>query len=246
MLTLWIGASLAPGAAGALGLLLRRVRPRLLPPVRKPVIQHIDRKWTYLSFAVLLAVVLTSAATLSPTYCVWLCPFKTVTEFPKVESFLTAVQAVIFVSLFSVLVVALPVLTRRRVQCGLFSPHRLPIADQPHQRVRRADRSPALHRCGRCIRGCPTFSLDEMSVRVRPRANHLHEVRRVRRCLSQGRGWLSCPRHPAGKPPGAGPAAISLRRLSFRVDLRLGHDGAGLGAYLQAGRHRQHALGALR
>ena len=29
-------------------------------------------------------------------------------------------------------------------------------------------------------------------------------------------------RHPAGKPPGAGPAAISLRRLSFRVDFRLG------------------------
>ncbi|MBN1504139.1 MAG: 4Fe-4S binding protein, partial [Candidatus Eisenbacteria bacterium] len=83
------------------------------------MIRHIQKKWTYLPYAVLAAVVVMSALTLAPTYCEWLCPFKTVTEFNEVNSFKSAVQAVILVSLFVGLVVVLPILTRRRTQCGL-------------------------------------------------------------------------------------------------------------------------------
>ncbi len=229
MLTLWTGASLALGRGWCSWACFfggfDQGFSRLL---RKPVIQHIDRKWTYLSFAVLLAVVLTSAATLSPTYCVWLCPFKTVTEFPKVESFLTAVQAVIFVSLFSVLVVALPVLTRRRVQCGLFCPmgafqsltNPINVFDVRIDRQRCID-------CGRCIRGCPTFSLDEMSVRAgRARIT----------CTKCGECVDACPKgaagfHVRGTPPGNRPG---LARLLFLYAAFLFGSTFGLGMMAQA------------
>ena len=99
MLTLWLGASLALGRGWcSWACFFGGFDEGFSRLLRRPVIRHIDRKWTYLSFAVLLGVVLTSAATLSPTYCEWLCPFKAVTEFPKVENVLTAVQFVIFVA----------------------------------------------------------------------------------------------------------------------------------------------------
>ena len=168
MLTIWLGALLALGRGWCSWACFfggfDQGFSRLL---RKPVIKHIDRNWTYLSFAVLLAVVLTSAATFSPTYCEWLCPFKTVTEFVKVDSFLTALQTVIFVSLFAALVVALPVLTRRRVQCGLFCPMGAfqSLTNPINVFDVRIDRERCIE-CGLCIRCCPTFSLDEASVRA--------------------------------------------------------------------------------
>ena len=89
---------------------------------KKPVIKKIDRRWIYLPFGVLLAVVLTSAFTLSITYCEWLCPFKVLTEFAAPTSPLIIVQTVLFVLAFVGLVVVLPLLTKKRVQCALFCP----------------------------------------------------------------------------------------------------------------------------
>ena len=60
------------------------------------------------------AIVLLSAATLEPVYCMWLCPFKAVTEYPAVRSFETAGQMGIFITLFLGLVVVLPLLTKKR------------------------------------------------------------------------------------------------------------------------------------
>ena len=109
-------------------------------------------------------VALTSAATLTPTYCEWLCPFKAVTEFEAVTSATVLVQAVIFVSLFVGLVVVLPILTKRRTQCGLFCPmgafqsltNKLNIFDV------RIDPDKCVQ-CGRCEKVCPTFSIDRES-----------------------------------------------------------------------------------
>lgn len=132
---------------------------------KKPRIKKIDRRWTYLPYAVLLVVVLTSAVTLSPTYCEWLCPFKAVTEFEAITSFRVLVQTVIFGSLFVGTVIVLPLLTKRRIQCGLFCPfgamqsllNKINIFDV------RIDLDKC-NQCKRCIRECPTFSLDESSL----------------------------------------------------------------------------------
>lgn len=134
---------------------------------RHPKISAIHKKWTFLPWAVLLGIVLTSAATLSPTYCAWLCPFKTVTEFPAIQSVKTALQALIFVSLFIGLVVTLPILTGRRIQCGLFCPFGAfqSIFNKFNVFEVRINRAECVN-CQLCLNNCPTFSIDEQSLQA--------------------------------------------------------------------------------
>lgn len=141
---------------------------------KKARIKKIDRKWTYLPYAMLLFIVLMSALTLSPTYCEWFCPFKAVTEYPEVNSLLTLIQTIIFVVLFAGLVIVLPILTRKRIQCGLFCPfgamqsftNKVNVFDV------RIDTEKCTQ-CGLCVRTCPTFSLDDS-------------------CLESGQPLLTC------------------------------------------------------
>lgn len=190
MIVLWLGASLALGRGwcswvcffGGMDEGFSRL-------CRKPVITNIDPKWTYLPYAVLLGIVLTSALTLSPTYCEWLCPFKAVTEFAEITSFKVLVQTIIFGSLFVGLVVVLPVLTGRRIQCGLFCPF---VAFQSLVgRINifgvRIDRSRCVD-CGLCIKGCPTFSLNEAS---------LSQGKTLSSCTKCGKCVDHCPRQAA-------------------------------------------------
>jgi ferredoxin-type protein NapH len=166
MLVIWLGASITLGRGWCSWVCFFGGLDEGFSCARKkPVIKNVDRRWTYMPHAVLLGGALTSAFTLSPTYCEWLCPFKAVTEFEKVDSFRTAVATVIFVSLFAGLVVVLPILTRRRIQCGLFCPfasfqsffNKLNIFDIRIDRGKCTD-------CSHCVNTCPTFSIDEASV----------------------------------------------------------------------------------
>jgi NAD-dependent dihydropyrimidine dehydrogenase PreA subunit len=166
MFTIWIGATLALGRGfcswgcffGGLEDGFSRLR-------RRTLVRTIASRWTYLPYAVLGGTVILSAVSLSPTYCEWLCPFKTVTEYVAVTNFRTALQAVIFVSLFFSLVVVLPILSRRRTQCGLFCPmgafqglfNKLNLFEVRIDRQKCND-------CARCTRTCPTFSIDQASL----------------------------------------------------------------------------------
>jgi ferredoxin-type protein NapH len=165
MVVLWLGVSLVLGRGWcSWGCFYGGYDEAFSLLARKPRIQQIDHKWTYLPWAVLLVIVLVSAITLSPAYCEWLCPFKAVTEFPQITNTLIAIQTGIFVALFLGLVVVLPFLSKRRVQCGLFCPfgamqtltNKVSVFDV------RIDVEKCVH-CGRCVRSCPTFSLDEHS-----------------------------------------------------------------------------------
>ena len=167
MLVLWLGTTIALGRGWcSWGCFYGGLDEGFSKIGRKPLVKKISRKWTYLPFAVLLAIVLTSAATLSPTYCGWLCPFKAVTEFEAVTSTTTLVQTVIFVSLFVGLVIVMPILTKRRTQCGLFCPmgafqsltNKLNVFDI------RIDPDKCVQ-CGRCEDLCPTFSIDRESIK---------------------------------------------------------------------------------
>jgi polyferredoxin len=166
MFVLWIGASLSLGR-GFCGWAcffggLEDGFSRLL---RRPVIKRIGAVWTYLPFAVLLVVVLTAAVALSPTYCLWLCPFKAVTEYVQVTSVKTFIQMVIFLSLFAGLVVVLPILTKRRTQCGLFCPFGAfqSFTNKVNGFDIRIDKEKCA-KCGICVQKCPTFSMDDESM----------------------------------------------------------------------------------
>ncbi len=166
MLVIWIGASLALGRGfcgwacffGGWDDGFSRI-------IKKPLIKNIDPKWRYFPYAMLLVIMLASAIYLAPVYCEWLCPFKTVTEYAEITSLKTMIQTVIFVSLFIGLVIVLPILTKRRIQCGLFCPFGAfqSFTNKISPFEVRINREVCVE-CGRCAQVCPTFSMHKESI----------------------------------------------------------------------------------
>ncbi|HBF36841.1 MAG TPA: 4Fe-4S ferredoxin, partial [Firmicutes bacterium] len=163
MLVIWIGVSLALGKGFcSWGCFYGGLEDGFSRILKKPVIRKVNPTWRYLSYAVLLGVVLTSIATLSPTYCTWLCPFKTVTEYQKITSDLVFIQTLIFLLLFLGLVVIMPVLTKKRTQCSFLCPFGAmqSFTNQISAFEVRIQKDKCIH-CRTCIGVCPTFSLTQ-------------------------------------------------------------------------------------
>lgn len=167
MVALWLAATLVLAKGWcSFGCFFGGIEEGMAAAASKPRMKKLNPRWRLMPWAVLAAIVLLSAATFEPTYCQWLCPFKTVTEYPEVRSFETAVQAGIFTSLFGGLVIVMPFLTKRRTQCTFLCPfgafqslfNKLSVFDI------RIDRSKC-NDCVLCRKECPTMSLDERSVK---------------------------------------------------------------------------------
>lgn len=73
-------------------------------------------------FGFFFFIVLASLCELACIYCEWFCPFKLVTEFSPVDSIPSLIATVIFIGLFLGLVAALPILTKKRMQCSALCP----------------------------------------------------------------------------------------------------------------------------
>ncbi len=115
--------------------------------------------------AVLILVIITAIETASPTYCLWLCPFKACSEFFEVASPLLVVQTVIFILLFIGLVIILPFLSKKRVQCMAFCPFGAfqSIVDKVNPFDIRIDKAKCL-KCKKCIKECPVMAVSEASL----------------------------------------------------------------------------------
>jgi polyferredoxin len=187
MLVIWLGASLTMGKGfcswgcfyGGLEDGFSRLR-------KKPLLKNINPKWRYFSYAVLLGVVLTSITALSPSYCIWLCPFKAVTEFEKVTSVIVLIQTIVFTLLFLGLVVILPILTKKRTQCSFLCPFGAmqSFTNKIDPFEVRIDKKKCT-RCKVCINVCPTFSLDE---------NDLEKGKANLSCTKCGKCISRCPK----------------------------------------------------
>ncbi|MDP4221783.1 MAG: 4Fe-4S binding protein [Bacteroidota bacterium] len=133
---------------------------------KKPVIKRISDTWKWMPFAVLIMVALTAALTLVPTYCDWICPFKTVTEFEKVTNVESATKAGVFISLFAGLVVVLPVMTKKRIQCSFLCP--LGAINSVSNKVTpftiKIDKTEC-NNCFKCVDSCPMFALTREGVK---------------------------------------------------------------------------------
>jgi len=132
-----------------------------------------------------------------------------VTEFEEISSSKILLQTIIFFSLFVGLVIVLPILTKRRVQCGLFCPmgafqsftnkfNIFEVRIDPEKCVQ----------CNLCAKTCPTFSIDEESVnKGKPRIT----------CTKCGKCVDACPKeavsfHIKGTPLGV---SYEKARLMF-------------------------------
>ncbi len=133
--------------------------------LRKPRIKKINPVFRWISFSVLLLVAIFAAATLNPVYCDWLCPFKTVTEFEKVTSVTIFFKTVVFLSLFAGLVIILPVLTGKRIQCATFCPMGalLSLTNKINAFDVRID-AEKCSQCNKCVNACPTLSLSSSNM----------------------------------------------------------------------------------
>ncbi|MGO8757249.1 MAG: 4Fe-4S binding protein [Terracidiphilus sp.] len=158
-------------------------------------------------WAILLVVVLLSGALFEPVYCMWLCPFKAVTEFPAVRNVETAIQMGVFVALFAGLVVVLPILTKKRTQCGFFCPfgafqslfNKINLYEIRIDREKCAD-------CGACQTACPTVAITKESVK---------EGKTLMNCMKCGACVDACKKeavvwHLKGTPVAAKPERARL------------------------------------
>jgi len=132
---------------------------------KRAKIRKLDPRWHYLPWAVLLAMVLLSLALFEPAYCMWLCPFKAVSEYVAARNTVGLIQNVIFVVLFVTLVIVLPFLTKKRTQCSFLCPfgafqslfNKISVFDV------RIDKEKC-HTCVSCQNACPNMSLTKESI----------------------------------------------------------------------------------
>jgi ferredoxin-type protein NapH len=119
----------------------------------------------YFPFAMLAFIILHSFATMTPTYCVWFCPFKATSEFIEISSFTRVIQTFIFVSLWAILVILLPILTKKRIQCSFFCPMGafFSCSSKINLFGISIDKSKCID-CDRCITICPNFAITKESI----------------------------------------------------------------------------------
>lgn len=127
---------------------------------RKPFLTNINTIWRWMPFAVLFTVIATASLTLVPTYCDWICPFKAVTEFEAVTSAESVVKAIIFFLLFALLVIVLPLLSKKRAQCTSLCP--LGALNSLSNKISaftvKIDKSKC-NMCMRCVNQCKLFAI---------------------------------------------------------------------------------------
>lgn len=132
---------------------------------KRAKIRKIDVRWRYGPWAVLLVMVLLSLALFEPAYCMWLCPFKAVSEYVAARNTIGLVQNGIFVILFAALVIVLPLLTKKRTQCSFFCPfgafqsifNKTSIFEVKIDKAR-------CQPCALCQNACPNMSLSRESI----------------------------------------------------------------------------------
>jgi len=150
-------------------------------------IRKIDPRWRYIPWAVLLSMVLLSLALFEPAYCMWLCPFKAVTEYVAARNALGLVQNVIFILLFAGLVIVLPFLTKKRTQCSFFCP--FGAFQSIFNKISIFEMKIDMERCKPCLvcqNACPNVSLSKESI---ARGETLLSCMKCGACVD------ACPRH---------------------------------------------------
>lgn len=166
VLALWLGASLAIGRGFCSWFCIFGGFDEAFSAMSKKKPRWgVQKVWTLLPYAILTVIVLVSANNLVPFFCQWLCPWKTVSRISSIPSLNVLLTMLASAFLFTVLVIVLPILTGKRTQCTIFCP--LAAFQSLTNKINifevRMDTAKC-NSCLRCIRECPTLSLDRESL----------------------------------------------------------------------------------
>jgi len=167
MIGLWLALSLVVGKAWCSYVcFFGGIEEGFAAVARRPKLRRLDPRLRLFPWAMLLFIVILSAALFEPVYCTWFCPFKTVTEYAAVRSVETAIQMGIFITLFAALVIVLPLLTKKRTQCAFFCPFGAfqSLFNKINLFEIRFDREKCVD-CTLCRSVCPTVALSAESIR---------------------------------------------------------------------------------
>jgi len=190
MVAIWLGMSLVIGKAWcSYACFFGGIEEGVAALPRKPIIKKIDSRWRYGPWAVLLATSLLSLALFDSVYCMWLCPFKAVSEYVAARNLTMMVQNGVFILLFASLVILLPFLTKKRTQCSFLCPfgafqslfNKINIFDV------KVDQSKCKP-CNLCENACPTLSINKQSAA---------EGKTLMSCMKCGACVDVCPRDAA-------------------------------------------------
>ncbi len=167
MVALWLALTLVMGKGWcSYACFFGGIEEGMAAVPKKAQWKKIDPRLRLVPWAVLLAMVLLSLALFEPAYCMWLCPFKAVSEYVAARNMVGLVQNVIFVMLFAALVIVLPILTKKRTQCTFLCPfgafqsifNKTSVFDIKIDQTRCSP-------CVLCQKSCPTMSLSDESIK---------------------------------------------------------------------------------
>lgn len=128
-------------------------------------------------------VVLASLGTMTAVYCVWLCPFKIITEYELISGIGSYVATLMFILIFFGATWILPNLTRTRFNCATLCPlgPLQAIIDRITPFGIRIE-TDKCSQCLACVRACPTLSLSETEIRAGAAKPH-HSCTKCGECV---------------------------------------------------------------
>ena len=129
--------------------------------------------------AVLLVSILFSLTSVLPAFCLWACPLKLTTAFLDPNDLTRKIQVGLFASTLGGAIVLLPLLTKKRVFCGLLCPFGAWQSFWGNVNPFRVSiRGEACTQCGLCLKVCPTFAIESEGLKehaVSPYCNRCGE-----------------------------------------------------------------------
>ncbi|HOE09436.1 MAG TPA: 4Fe-4S binding protein [Treponemataceae bacterium] len=115
----------------------------------------------YFHFAFFSFLILMGVAFLSSIFCEWFCPFKLITEFTPIVDIPSLIATFIFMSVFLIFIVILPILTKKRTQCSMLCPFgAMQSLLDPVSIYRVAIDTDKCTSCMQCASVCPFNAID--------------------------------------------------------------------------------------
>lgn len=139
---------------------------RLLPRIFRPRIGDRLRcgvgKYRDFQSALLIFLLLVSLSTLTPVFCLWVCPLKMTTSFLSLDTAARYTQMTLMLAAGIIFLAGFSLLLGKRVFCGLICPFGAwqAFAGRINPFRVTVEKSKCV-RCGLCMKACPNFSIVE-------------------------------------------------------------------------------------